>query len=317
MWVEYARRIQGPARNAKKALEALQRALDLYLSSIEVTRAKVDNAVRWICITCEEAKLPDALIAAYQTFGPRLATLPPCGECGGLTIGCAGGGARMKANLAWPAVWATFHVDFDGGEIEDPEIVERRARVVLPLLAGERNLAAYVRLGVQFGGRLVAWGRVEDALSIWDDVAAGCAGRDVPDLAEETDRFAETLAAAKRYTDAGWVAEPAVEAVRQHGRPELFWRLADHLSFYLERTGRLDEAIGLWNEAIDVGSNIPRTFDRLSLALDRAGNPKAAAQVCEIGLARFSNEARRTRLVQQIEKRGERCRAKGRQVNGG
>jgi hypothetical protein len=34
--------------------------------------------------------------------------------------------------------------------------------------------------------------------------------------------------------------------------------------------------------------------------------------VCEIGLARFSKEARRTRLVQQIEKRGQRCRAKHR-----
>lgn len=67
--------------------------------------------------------------------------------------------------------------------------------------------------------------------------------------------------------------------------------------------------MALWNEAIDVGSDIPRTFDRLSLALDRAGNPKAAAQVCEIGLTRFSKQARRTRLVQQIEKRGERCRA--------
>lgn len=62
--------------------------------------------------------------------------------------------------------------------------------------------------------------------------------------------------------------------------------------------------------AIDAGSNIPRTFDRLSLALDRVGHPSAAVQVCEIGLARFSNEARRSRIVQQIEKRGERCRTK-------
>jgi hypothetical protein len=49
-----------------------------------------------------------------------------------------------------------------------------------------------------------------------------------------------------------------------------------------------------------------------SLSLDRAGNPSAAVQVCEIGLVRFSHEARRYKLVEQIEKRAERCRAKAR-----
>ena len=309
-WVEYARRLQGPARNAKRILEALHRALDLYLSSAGTTRATVDDAVTWIRITCDEAELPDELITTYQTFGPRLAALPPCGECGGLTIGCLGGGACMKADLASATAWAIFRVDFESGAGEDPEIVEKRARAVLPLLAGERDLAAYVRLGAQFGGRLVAWGRAEDALALWDDVVAGCADRDVSNLADDTDRFAETLAAAKHYADAARVAEPAVEAARRLGRPELFWRIADHFAFYLERTGRLEEAMRLWHEAISVGSNVPRTFDRLSLALDRAGNPEAAARVCERGMGRFSIEKRRTKLVQQIEKRGQRCRAK-------
>jgi tetratricopeptide (TPR) repeat protein len=148
-------------------------------------------------------------------------------------------------------------------------------------------------------------------------VVARCAGRDVPNLVEETDRFAETLAAAKRYAHAAMVAEPAVATARQVGRPDLFWRIADHLSYYLERTGRLEEAMGLWREAIDAGSNIPRIFDRLSLALDRAGNPRAAARVCDVGMERFSNEARRTRLVQQIAKRGQRCHANGRLMNKG
>lgn len=178
------------------------------------------------------------------------------------------------------------------------------------MLARERDLAAYVRLAGQLTARLVRWGRAQDALAVWEDVIADCAGRDVPNLAEETGRFAETLAAAKRYTEKAAVAEPAVEAARQQGRPELFWRLADHLSNYLERTGQLDQAMVLWREAITAGSNLPRTFDRLSLALDRAGNPCAAAEVCEIGLARFPNEARRSKLAQQIDKRGERCRAK-------
>ena len=145
-WLEYARRLQGPARNANRVLEALHRSLDLRLSSTEATRAAVDDAVMWIRITCDDANLPDKLITAYQTFGPRLAALPPCGMCGNLTMGCIGGNACMKADLASAAAWATFHVDFDAGEDEDPQIVERRARAVLPQLAAERDLTEYVRL---------------------------------------------------------------------------------------------------------------------------------------------------------------------------
>jgi DNA polymerase III epsilon subunit-like protein len=308
-WVEYARAIQGPARNAKRALAALRHALELYLSSAGVTRTTVDDAVTWISITCD-ANLPDELVATYQAFGPRLAALPPCGECGDLTTGCLGGGACTKADLATRAAWAPFEVDFDAGEQEDPERVERRARAVLPLLAGERDLAAYARLGAEFGGRLVAWGRADDALAVWNDVIAGCASREVPSLTDEADRFAEALATAKRYADAASVAAPAVEALRRQAEPERFWHIADHLAFYLERAGRVEQAIDLWREALDTGSNLPRTFDRLSLALDRAGDPAAAAEVCEIGLARFPREARRYKLVQQIEKRAERCRAK-------
>jgi tetratricopeptide (TPR) repeat protein len=285
-------------------LAALRYALDLYLSSAEVTRTAVDDAVTWISITCDDAKLPDELIAAYQAFGPRLAALPPCGECGDLTSGCLGGGACRRADLASRAAWAAVQASFGAGEEENPGLFERRAREVLPLLARERDLTVYVRLGADLAGRLVGLGRVEDALAVWHDVIVGCTGRDVPSLADETDRFAETLAAAKRYADAALVAEPAVEAARQQARPEFFWKLADHLGFYLERAGRLEQAISLWHEAIDAGSNIPWTFNRLSLALERADNPSAAAEVCDIGLARFSD--------QQIEKRRKRCRDKAR-----
>jgi hypothetical protein len=309
-WVEYARCLQGPARNARRVLAALHHALELYLSSPGVTRTSVDEAVTWISIACDDAKLPDELIAAYQAFGPRLAALPPCGECGDLKFGCMSGGPCTRADLASRAAWATFDFDPDAGEAENPQLIERRARAVLPLLAGERDLAAYVRLGARFGGHLVARGRVQEALAVWNDVVAGCSGRDVPSLADQADRFAETLAAAKCYTDATVVAEPAVEAARQQGQLELFWRAADHLASYLERAGRLDQAMSLWHEALDAGSTIPRTFDRLSLALDRAGHPSAAVQVCDIGLARFSDETRRSNLALRIEKRAERCRAK-------
>jgi tetratricopeptide (TPR) repeat protein len=313
-WVEYGRCIQGPKRNAKRALEALQRALELDLASPAVSRTTVDDAVTWVSITCDEANLPDALIETYRAFGPRLAALPPCGECGSLADGCLGGGACRRANLAASAAWAPFEVDFDSDEYEDPSVVERRARAVLPVLVLERDLTAHVRLGREFGQRLVAWGRADDALAVWRDVVVSCAGRDVPSLAEETDYFAEALAAAKRYTDASVIAAPAVETARLQGRLELFWRLADHLASYLERSGRLEEAMSLWREAIDAGSDIPNTFDRLSLALERAGSPDAAATVCETGLSRFSPVVRRYKYAQQLERRAERCRAKSRQV---
>jgi DNA polymerase III epsilon subunit-like protein len=308
-WVEYGQRIQGPRRNAKRAIEALRHALDLYLSSPGVTRAAVDKAVSWVSLTCDDANLPDELIEIYRAFGPRLAALPPCGECGDLATGCLGGGACTRADLASSAAWAPFHVDLDSDQPEDPRLVERRARAVLPLLAGERNLTAYVRLGSELGWRLVAWGRGDDALALWHDVVAGCAGRDVPSLAEQADRLAEAFAAAKRYVDASVVAVPAVEAARQQGRPEFFWRVADRLASYLERAGRLEQAMSLWREAIEAGSDIPNTFDRLSLVLERAGNPSDALQVCETGLARFSRVLRRYKSVQRIERRAERCRA--------
>jgi tetratricopeptide (TPR) repeat protein len=178
------------------------------------------------------------------------------------------------------------------------------------VLAGERDLTAYVRLAREFGQRLVAWDRGDEALAIWHEVVADCVARDVPSLAEEADRLAAALAASKRYLDASVVAAPAVEAARQQARPEFFWRVADHLASYLERDGRLDQAMTLWREAIDAGSDIPNTFDRLSLALERAGNPNAAVQVCETGLARFSRVMRRYKYIQQIQRRAERCRAK-------
>ncbi|HEV8649221.1 MAG TPA: peptide chain release factor-like protein [Actinomycetes bacterium] len=64
----------------------------------------------------------------FTAFGPHLAALPPCGECGDLTTGCLGGGACSRADLASRAAWAPFHVDLDADEDEEPEVVERRAR---------------------------------------------------------------------------------------------------------------------------------------------------------------------------------------------
>jgi hypothetical protein len=127
-WVEYARRVQGPKRNAKRALAALCRALELHLAASDVTRVAVDEAVTWVSTTCVNANLPDELIEAYRAFGPRLAALPPCGQCGDLTAGCLSGGACSRADLASGAAWAPFHVDLDADENEDPKI-QRRSSV--------------------------------------------------------------------------------------------------------------------------------------------------------------------------------------------
>jgi hypothetical protein len=70
-WVEYGRRLQGPKRNAKRALAALWHALDLHLAASDVTRMAVDEAVRWVSTTCENANLPDELIEVYRAFGWR------------------------------------------------------------------------------------------------------------------------------------------------------------------------------------------------------------------------------------------------------
>jgi hypothetical protein len=83
-----------PFRNV--LLEALQRALELYFASPAVSRTTVDDAVTWFSITCDEANMPDELIETYRAFGPRLAALPPCGECGDLTVGCLGGVASHQ-----------------------------------------------------------------------------------------------------------------------------------------------------------------------------------------------------------------------------
>lgn len=308
-WVEYARCIQGPKRNTKRALNALRRALDLYLSSPDATRATVDDTVTWIGVTCDEAQLPDELIEIYQTFGPRLAALPPCGECGDLTTGCLGGTACTRAVLAWDVVWSILDAETEAG-VSDIELVERRVRAVFPILEMERDHTAYVGLGFEFGQRLVERGRYKHAVSAWLDIVDRCAGQDVPTFIDNADRLAVALATAKRYEEASVVGATATDAARQQAWPGLFWQTADHLGYYLERAGRLEEAIDLWREAIDAGSDRPNTFDRLSLALERGGQPGAAMQVCETGLARFPREMRRFKYVEQIARRAERCRAK-------
>jgi tetratricopeptide (TPR) repeat protein len=312
-WMEYGRQLDGRRRDARRAVDAYSHALDAGLAAPGVTRRDVNHAVLGIESVCHGADLPEVLIEAYQRFGSRLAALPPCGSCGDLTIGCRAGRACHEADLAVPASWAPFDVAFDADMnllAEDPAQVERRARAVLPLLAAERTLDSYAQAASTFAQRLTEWGRADEALAVWAEATAHCASRDVPGLPEQADRFAAALAHAKRFADACAVAEPAVAWARQQADPAQLWKLGDDYGFWLERAGRLNEAVTLWRELVDAGSDVLRTFDRLSLALDRAGDPAAAAQVVQTGLGRFNRHVRASTSVQRLEQRGIRCQAK-------
>lgn len=305
-WVQYAKCIQGPKRNAKRAVKALRRALELYFSSPTPTRARINDAITWLDITCTDANLPDELIEAYCLWGQRVAALPPCDECGDLASGCRGGRTCKTADLATHASRAVFHIDFNSNESEDPQLVEQRARTVLPLLAQESNPAAYAELGFEFSQRLVSWSRPNDALTMWRSIITRATDHEA-ELAENSDRLAQAFAAAKRYEEAITVANVAVQMARHQARPETFWRAADSLGTCLERVGRLEEAKQYWLQAIDAGSDIANTFDRLSLALERAADYATAAHICQTGWDRFSKEVRRFKYAEKIKQRGEKC----------
>jgi hypothetical protein len=89
-----------------------------------------------------------------------------------------------------------------------------------PVRAGEGDLAPLRHPGRGTGWSAGGMGRVDDALGVWHDVAADCAGRDMPSLVNEADRFAKALAVGKRYADTALVAEPAFEAARRQAHPE-------------------------------------------------------------------------------------------------
>jgi hypothetical protein len=288
-WTAYGRQ-RRRCHDPVQAVDACGRALDVGLAAPGVARVDLRDAVWELTYACHEADMAEALIDAYRRFGPRLAALAPCGSCGNLTEGCRGGRACRTADLAGEAAWEPFHTGFDAdGEPvpEDPARVERLARAVLPLLAAERVLDGYVQAASRFVQELLEWSRPDEVLWVWTQVTGRCAGRDVPGLAEQAGRVAKALAHAKRFADACTVIAPAVAWARQQANPELLWQLGDDLGFWLERVGRPDEALVLWRELVDAGSDVLRTYDRLSLALDRAGDPAAAARVVRTGLGRF------------------------------
>jgi tetratricopeptide (TPR) repeat protein len=64
------------------------------------------------------------------------------------------------------------------------------------------------------------------------------------------------------------------------------WQIIGQLGQIMEKSGRVDEAIGEWQKAFDAGSDDPTTAVRLSMALDKAKRYEDAARVIQSALKR-------------------------------
>jgi hypothetical protein len=84
------------------------------------------------------------------------------------------------------------------------------------------------------------------------------------------------------------------------------WAAAGMLGRILERTGRVEEAVGLWTKAFEEGSNDPMTVNRLSIHFERAKDYKRATMVIREALARGLPAS----VEEQLRKRLARCETK-------
>lgn len=308
-WIEYGHAIEGPEANAKRAVRAFRRALEIKLVAPDTTRADVAGVVSGIGRTCAQADLTDLLIETYLEFGERLRTLPPCGDCGDPTSGCQAGRPCRTACLASRVAAAPFTEDYRYDTANRVKRIERRARAVLPLLATEPDSTPYVRAASQLAQVLATCRRTDDAMQTWNAMVAATAGLRLPVLADETYHLARALARTRHYDEALTILTPTIETARVQQRPTDFWRLADLAGAYLKATGHLTDAINLWYEAIDSGTTIADTFERLSHTLEQQGAHEAAVEVCETAWSRFTPDTRRSQYAEKIHQRGIRCRA--------
>ncbi|MET9225830.1 3'-5' exonuclease [Lentzea sp. NPDC003310] len=308
-WIEYGRTIQGPKSTATRALKAFRRGLELALDASKPSRADVDEAVGWIASTARQAHRPDMLIEIYLAFGAQLRVLPPCGDCGDLASGCRGGKLCTRAELASHVARAPFPDQFGWDSAKDDELVEARARKILPLLAEEPELSPYARSSARLSRHLVKLRRVDEALAIWKDMLAMTSGRAAPVVASEAHHFARDLAAAKQHADAINILEAATDLALSQQQPDAYSSLSTLLGRYLKTVGRIDDAINRWHNAIRSGCTDSDTFERLSHTLEQSGSHAQAADVCEIAWSRFTPEIRQYSYAKKIQQRGMRCRA--------
>ncbi|MGO9893222.1 MAG: J domain-containing protein [Bryobacteraceae bacterium] len=102
------------------------------------------------------------------------------------------------------------------------------------------------------------------------------------------------------------VARWAIARAVTDGSKEGHWAAVGDLGRILERAGRLDEALSLWQAAFDEGSRDPETAGRLSMRLERAKNYAAAATLIREALSRGLS----ANVEESLRKRLARCEAK-------
>jgi outer membrane protein assembly factor BamB len=192
----------------------------------------------------------------------------------------------------------------------------------------------------RYAAFLLARGRLEEARefldeaiqmateipAIWHDYLRVLAEhRDLPGLFLAVDRMVERLGnqalvqrteillqhgrRADREGDVEFaeaLARRAAEEAGQRGDQVGQWAAIGDLGHFLERADRVQEAVNLWFQAFQDGSNDPVTVNRLSMHLERSKQYDKAVQVVREGLQRGLP----ANTEEQLRKRLLRCESK-------
>ncbi|GAA3874482.1 3'-5' exonuclease [Streptomyces sedi] len=112
-------------------------------------------------------------------------------------------------------------------------------------------------------------------------------------------------------SDPAWADELAslLPVLRTAGDLAALGRAARYAGQGLERRGRVEEAMRLWQWAVDEGARDPVVFNRLTLCHERLGDDRAALALCERGLTHRRDEGARA-VWDTLARRAERCRAR-------
>ena len=102
------------------------------------------------------------------------------------------------------------------------------------------------------------------------------------------------------------LARRVFDLARESNHQEARWAAAGDLGHVLERAGRLDEAMELWEREFEDGSTDPKTADRLSMHLDRKKQYARAIQIVQQGLKRRLP----ANVEERLRKRMARCQSK-------
>jgi tetratricopeptide (TPR) repeat protein len=126
---------------------------------------------------------------------------------------------------------------------------------------------------------------------------------------DKTDTVLRYAKQAERSDDPSFaesVARRALEEATARGDEAGRWPTAGVLGQILDRADRVQEAVVLWAEAFEEGSNDPITASRLSMHLERSKDYKAAARIIRVALGRGLP----ANVEEQLRKRLARCEVK-------